>query len=141
MPQAHPRPQPVQREARQKALAARKAEPKKLSLSKQFAALKRLKQGKQSARDDGLPVLQPMPAATPEQRRRDEDVRVEVQRDLCTAMVKGVRAVAGVWCSDEKAKRIEESPAVQELLSRTTGFVHGFPDLMKLPIVVGAKLL
>lgn len=133
-PQHHPAPQFHQREARQKATAARRADTKskRPNLAKQLQMIKKAR----------LPQPEPPPPpACPEQRRREQDVREEVQKDLVTALVRGTRAVAGRFCTDEKALRIENSPAVQELLTRTTGWVHSAPDLLKLPLVVGAKLL
>lgn len=137
-PQQHPRPQPIQQEARRQALRARQADTKKQpSFAKQLLAVKQLRKAAGPQPQANLPL----PPATPEQRKRDEDVRQEVQRDLCTALVKGTRHVAGRWCDEEKARRIESSPAVQELLARTTGWVHAAPDVGKLLLVIGSKLL
>lgn len=140
MPQLHPRPQPALQAERKKVLAAKKNETKKpLSLAKQFAALQRFRM--KPAGPGTAPAGPPPAATTPEQRKRDEEVRVEVQRDLCAALVRGVGSVAGRWCDERKAEAIKNSPAVQELLSRTTGWVHAAPDVGKLGIVICGKLL
>lgn len=133
-PQQHPAPAHHQREQRQRLMAARKAKPKEMNLAKKLKIMQRLHKPQ-------APAEPAPPPPTPEERRSHEVVRQEVQSDLCTALVKGTQALAGRWCSPEAAQKIEQSPAVQELLARTTGWVHSAPDIMKLPLVIGAKLL
>ena len=144
-PHLHPRPGPIRTVQRQADLR-RAARDKAAGGGQKLGLLGKLKQMKALRNMQQRPVsdaahAQPLPAPTPEQRRRDDAVQQELQHDLTKTLTRSMRAVAGRWCDEEKAQKIEGSPAIQELLSRTTGWVHALPDVCKLAVVTGAKLL
>lgn len=142
-PHLHPRPGPirtVERQAQQRQQArAKAAGGQKLGLLGKLKQMRAARQMQASKRDDVTNT--PPPAQTPEQRKRNDEVHRELQADLTKTLTRTMRACAGRWCDEDRARRIEESPAVQDLLARTTGWVHGIPDVAKLLVVTGAKLL
>lgn len=138
-PHLHPRPGPIrtiQRQADQRRAARDKA-----AGGQKLGLLQQVRQLKAAKALQARPAQPPPPPTSPEQRKRDEAVQRELQTDLTKTLTRTMRTVAGRFCDDDKAARIEESPAVQELLSRTTGWVDRLPDVAKLAVVTGAKLL
>lgn len=81
------------------------------------------------------------PAPLPEERRADLAVHEEIRGDIVKAVTRGLQTFAGRVVDHEKAARIETSPAVAELLKRSTGWTERLPDCAKLGVVVMAKLL
>lgn len=130
-----------QQDLRKKAQQAENPK-QKLGLLGQMRQLKQLqRQRREQQQTSSSSTQAPTAIASPDQRKRDEAVQKEVQEDLTKALTRTMRTIAGRWCDEDKARRIEESPAVQELLARTTGWVHYTPDIAKLLVVTGAKLL
>jgi len=142
-PHLHPRPGPIRAVQRQADL--RKMERNRAAGGGQklglLNSLRQMKAARALARPSPPKQELPVCGPSPDQRRRDEAVQHELQTDLTKAVIRGMRAVAGRWCDEDRASKIEQSPAVAELLSRTTGWVHSIPDVAKLAVVTGAKLL
>lgn len=137
-PHLHPAPGPIRAQMRTKlAKAAAKAKSdnvrnKANSFGKQLFRIKKALQEQKQA--------QP-PPPLPEERRADLAVRDEIRGDVVRAITRTLQSVAGKFVDHEKAARIEQSPAVAELLHRSTGWTERLPDFAQLAVVVGAKLL
>lgn len=153
-PYLHPAPGKHQHQQRLKMAEARKAAaavPKAPNLAKQLQMLRRREDKKppppKDVRVDGEfvgPTAPPPPVSafrSPEERQQQQVVRDEIQQDMVTALVRGARLLAGRWVDPEKADRIQQSPAVGELVRRVTGFIDRSPNLAQLGVVVAAKLL